>query len=110
MRRPNITNREQALLASNREMKTQNGNIKIQAEAKLEIQVGDNITLTMNGNTGGVTLECSKLTMKTTENTTIDAPGSLKVKGATISLDAGSMLKAESDGPTMIGGSPIKIG
>ena len=92
------------------EMKTRNGSIKIQAETKLEIQVGDNITLTMNGNTGGVTLECSKLTMKTSGNTTIDATGSLKAKGAIVSLDAGSMLKAESSGATMIGGSPIKIG
>ena len=92
------------------EMKTQNGNIKIQAETKLEIQVGDNIKLTMNGNTGGVTLECNKLTMKTSGNTTIDATGSLKAKGATMSLEAGSMLKAESSGATMISGAPIKIG
>lgn len=92
------------------EMKTQNGNIKIQAETKLEIQVGENIKLTMNGNTGGVTLECSKLTMKTSGNTTIDATGSLKANGATVSLEASSMLKASSSGAAMIGGSPIKIG
>ena len=91
-------------------MKTQTGNIKIQAETKLVIEVGDNIKLTMNGNTGGVTLECSKLTMKTSGSTTIDATGSLKAKGTTVSLEASSMLKADSSGATMIGGSPIKIG
>ena len=31
-------------------------------------------------------------------------------EGDIVSLDAGSMLKAESSGATMIGGSPIKIG
>ncbi len=92
------------------EMNTQNGNMKIQAETKLEIQVGENITLTMNGNTGGVTLECSKLTVKTSGNTTVDAAGSLKANGATVSLEASSMLKASSSGATMIGGAPIKIG
>ena len=92
------------------EMKTQSGNIKIQAETKLEIQVGENITLTMNGNTGNVTLECNKLTVKTSGNTNVEATGSLKASGATISLEASSMLKASSSGAAVIGGSPIKIG
>ena len=92
------------------EMKTQTGNIKIQAQSKLVIQVGENIKLTMNGNTGGVTLECSKLTMKTTGNTTIEATGSMKATGATVTLDATSMLKATSSGAAIIGGTPIKIG
>lgn len=92
------------------EMKTQTGSIKIQAETKLEIKVGENIVLKMNGNTGGVTLECSKLTVKTSGSTDIDATGSLTAKGATVNLDATSMLKATSSGATMIGGSPIKIG
>ena len=91
-------------------MKTQTGNIKIQAQSKLVIQVGENIKLTMNGNTGGVTLECSKLTMKTTGNTTIEATGSMKATGATVTLDATSMLKATSSGAAIIGGAPIKIG
>ena len=92
------------------EMKTGNGNIKIQAESKLEIQVGENIKLTLNGNTGGVTLECNKLTMKSSGNTIIEATGSMKASGATVSLEANSMLKAASSGAAMISGSPIKIG
>ena len=92
------------------EMKTANGNIKIQAETKLEIQVGENIRLSLNGNTGGVTLECNKLTVETSGNATIDTTGSLKAKGATISLEASSILKAASSGAAMISGSPIKIG
>lgn len=92
------------------EMKTETGHMKIQAEKKLTIQVGENITLTMNGNNGSVILECSKLTVKTTGNTTVEASASIKATGANITLDATSMLKAGSGGVTSIGGSPIKIG
>ena len=92
------------------EMKTERGHMKIRAATKLTIQVGDNITLTMNGNNGAVTLECSKLTMKTTGNTTLDAMGSMKVNGANVAIEATSMLKAESSGIASISGSPIKIG
>lgn len=92
------------------EMKTETGHMRIKADKKLTIEVGENITLTMNGNNGGVTLECSKLTVKTTGNTTVEATGSLKASGANVTLDATSMLKANSSGITTIGGSPIKIG
>ena len=91
-------------------MKTETGHMKIRADKKLTIEVGDNITLTMNGNNGSVTLECTKLTMKTTGNTTLEATGSLKASGANVTMDATSMLKATSSGVTTIGGSPIKIG
>lgn len=92
------------------EMKTQNGHINVQADTKLVIQVGENIKLTMNGNNGGVTLECSKLTVKTTGNTTVEATGSLKASGANVTMEATSLLKASSSGAAVIGGSPIRIG
>lgn len=92
------------------EMKTGTGEMTIQAGAKLVIKVGDNIELTMNGNTGAVTLECSKLTVKTTGNTTMEAAGTLKAQAASVTMDASSMLKLNSSGASMIGGTPIKIG
>lgn len=92
------------------EMQTESGHMKIRAEKKLTIEVGDNITLTLNGNNGSVTLDCSKLTVKTTGNINMNASGSLKASGANVSLNASSMLKADSSGVTSIGGSPIKIG
>lgn len=92
------------------EMRTQNGQMNIKADTRLSIQVGDNIKLTMNGNNGGVTLECSKLTVKTTGNTTVEATGGLKATGSNLTLQANSLLKASSSGVAIIGGSPIKIG
>ncbi|MBR2382644.1 MAG: hypothetical protein IKA89_02735 [Anaerotignum sp.] len=92
------------------EMRTDTGHMRIKADTKLTIEVGENITLTMNGNNGSVTLDCSKLTVKTTGNTKLEATGSFKASGANVTLDATSMLKATSSGVTTIGGSPIKIG
>lgn len=92
------------------EMKTESGHMKIQAETKLVIEVGENIKLTMNGNNGGVTLECSKLTVKSAGNTNVEATGTLKASGANVTIEASSLLKASSSGASVIGGSPIKIG
>lgn len=92
------------------QMKTEAGHMEIRADKKLTIKVGENITMTLNGNNGSVTLECSKLTMKTTGNTTLEATGSFKASGSNVTLDASSMLKAGSSGATIVGGSPIKIG
>lgn len=92
------------------EMKTESGQMTIKAEKKLTIEVGENIVLTMNGSNGGVTLECTKLTVKANGNIKMEATGSFDEKGANISIEANSMLKASSSGMTTIGGSPIKIG
>ncbi len=92
------------------EMKTADGDMTIQAQQRLTIKVGENITMTFNGNNGGVTLECNKLTMKTTEGTTIDATGNLKASGANVTLEATSLFKASSSGVATVSGSPIKIG
>ncbi len=92
------------------EMKTEDGQMTIKAAQKLTINVGDNITLTMNGSNGGVTLECDKLTVKTTGNTTIEASGSLNASGSNVKMEATSMLKLSSSSVASIEGSPIKIG
>lgn len=92
------------------EMQTEQGNMTIQVQKNLTIRVGDSITLTMNGSNGGVTLECNKITMKTTGNTTIEASGNINATGANLSMEASSLLKVSSSGVANISGSPIKIG
>lgn len=91
-------------------IKTQDGTMEIKAEKKLVIQVGDNLKLTMNGSTGAVQLDCSKMTVKADSSITLDSSGTARMNGTNISMEASSMLKAESNGAAIIGGSPIKIG
>ena len=45
-------------------LKTEAGHMQISAEKKLVINVGENITVTMNGNNGAVSIECNKFNVK----------------------------------------------
>lgn len=91
-------------------MKTENGKMIIKAQKNLEIQVGDNIKITMNGSNGTVTFDCSKMNIKTSGDTVIDASGNAKVSGTNVKLEAGTGMKIESSGMTKISGTPISLG
>ena len=91
-------------------IKTEDGTMKIKAEKKIVIEVGSNIKLTLNGEDGNVTLDCSKFNVKADSNIKLESGGTMRVSGTNVNLEASSMLKAESSSTTVIGGSPIKIG
>lgn len=86
------------------------GNITINTEKKLTIKVGDSITVTMNADSGTVSVKCSKFTVDASDSSNISTSGKLGLSGGNVAVEASSMLKAESSGMTTIGGSPIKIG
>ncbi|MCR5790492.1 MAG: phage baseplate assembly protein V [Lachnospiraceae bacterium] len=86
------------------------GHIEITAAKKLTIKVGDNISLTMNGETGAVTLKAKKLTMESDEGTSIKSQSRMEIQGANATMTGSSMLKLSSDGPVQVGGTPIKLG
>ena len=86
------------------------GTIAIKTEQKLTINVGDSITVTMNGSSGTVNIKCNKFTVDASDSSEIRTNGKMGISGGNISMEASSMLKAESSGMTSIGGSPIKIG
>lgn len=92
------------------EMKTENGQMEILAEKKLTIKVGDNITLTMNGSNGTVTLNASKLKAETDSSTEIKSNGRITVEGGNATVSGNSMLKLKSGGPVTVEGTPIKLG
>ena len=88
----------------------ESGNIAIKTEQKLTISVGNSITVTMNGSSGTVKIQCNKFTVDASDSSEIKTNGKMGVSGGNVSIEATSMLKAESSGITTIGGSPIKIG
>ena len=92
------------------DFKTENGKMVIKANQNLEIDVGDNIKITMNGSNGTVTVDCSKVNVKTSGDTVVNASGNAKVSGTNISLEAGTALKLNSSGAAKITGTPIQIG
>ena len=89
---------------------TTSGAMKIDALNQLTIKVGESITLRMNGTSGAVSLDCTKLKITASGSAKLETPGRLSVSGGNIAVDASSVLDASSAGLTSIGGSPVKIG
>lgn len=91
-------------------LKTETGQMQIKAEKKLVINVGDTVTVTLNGSNGSVKIECNKFDVQGGNGINMESNASTKITGASVALEATSMLKANSSGTTMIQGTPIKIG
>lgn len=86
------------------------GTIKIEAKSKLEIKVGDNIKLTLNGESGAVKIEAKQLAIEAPNQISLKSDGVVKLEGGTISQKASSAFKVDSSGAVTIGGTPISIG
>lgn len=86
------------------------GSIRIKAEHKLTLTVGDSIELTMNGDTGTVSLKCDKLRAEASGSVGLSASGKCSISGGNVSMDATAAFKLTSSGITSLGGSPVKIG
>jgi uncharacterized protein involved in type VI secretion and phage assembly len=91
-------------------MSTKNGMMDIKAKSKLTIKVGDKIKLTLNGESGAVTIECNQMKVKSSGSVNVKSDGMLKLEGAQIAENASSVFKLESGGTVMVSGNPIKIG
>ena len=91
-------------------LKTEAGQLQINAEKKMVINVGDSITVTMNGSNGTVSIECNKFNVKGGNGIIMESNASAKLSGANVTMEATSLLKANSNGTAIIQGMPIKIG
>lgn len=91
-------------------IKTQSGNIDISTEHKLNIKVGENLELTMNADSGTVTLKCGKFKVDATEGVDMRANTKIAMSGGSVNVEASSLLKLESSGMAKLAGSPVKIG
>ncbi len=86
------------------------GCISIKAAKKLTIEVGDNLSLNMNGESGSITIKAKKVSIETDNATTIESQGRAEIKGANVSLEGSSMVKVQSNGALSLAGTPVKIG
>ena len=91
-------------------MKTQSGDVTIKAAKKLTINVGDNISLTLNGNSGKVTLKCQDLSVDATGKVSVSATGKMSLSGAQVGVDTQGALKLSAAGLAQISGATIKLG
>lgn len=86
------------------------GNIRIRTEHKLTLTVGDNIELSMNGDTGTVNLKCNKVKAEASGSAELSANGKLNINGGNVTMDATAAFRLTSSGIMSVGGSPVKIG
>ena len=111
-----IDNEKNEILISDKQgdnsitMKTEDGKMIVKAKERLTIEVGDSIKINCNGSNGTVTVDCKKVTVKGSENLSLETSGNAKVSGGSVNIEASTTLKAESSGMTKIGGRPISIG
>lgn len=92
------------------EMKTEAGQMKIAAKKKLEILVGDNIKIKMNGETGAVKIKAEEVGIETSRQLKLESNGTLSEQGAQVMVKGSSMVKLESNGILKVSGTPIKLG
>ncbi len=92
------------------ELSTESGQMVIKAKSKLTIQVGDNIKMIFNGDSGAVQIQAKDFSVQASNSLQMKTDSTLKLQGAQINQSASSMYKAESSGMVTISGSPIKLG
>ncbi len=111
-----LNNEKKLLLISDKdgenkiEMKTENGQMEIQAKQKLTIKVGDNIKIFLNGSNGTVSIEGSKLKFEATDTAELKSNNRVNMEGGNVTVSGNSMLKLKSSGPVSVEGTPIKLG
>jgi len=111
-----LSNADNTIFISDKEkknllrLKTQEGVLQVQVENKLEIKVGDSITVTMNGQNGVVKLQCDSLVAETSRSFKAVSDGGMQLEGANITNKASSIFKVESSGMVNVSGTPIKLG
>lgn len=92
------------------EMSTEQGILKIHANQKLELTVGDTIKVVMNGDSGKIKIETDDLSFHASKKIRLEADGNIGISGRQVSTEATSMLKSESSGMLSLAGKPIKMG
>lgn len=91
------------------EMKLEAGEIKIKAESRLSIEVGE-IKIVLNGDSGKVSIDCNKLTLSASDGIKMESDNMVNIKGANTIVEGTSSLKMSSGNAAVIEGSLIKIG
>lgn len=94
------------------EMKTEKGQITIQAAEKIFLKAGDNVVLAMNGANGAdkITVKCKDFVMETTGKIEMKGTQKVSLEGASASVKSQGMLSLEANGVATLKGMPIKIG
>ncbi len=91
-------------------MSTLDGVIKVNAAHKMKIAVGENIKISMNGDTGKLLIEARDINIDSTGKFLVSATGRSEIKAAGFTVDSTSTAKIKANTMVSVEGKPIKLG
>ena len=86
------------------------GTMLIQAQSKITIKVGDKVTMTLNGESGAVSIKADSITLEGSNKVMAKSDSSVKLEAAQVSANASSSLKMTSSGTAQLTGSTVSLG
>jgi len=86
------------------------GTLNITVKSKITIKVGDKITMTLNGESGAVSIQADSISLEGTNRVSAKSDSSVKLEGAQVGVAASSNLKLESSGTAALSGSTVSVG
>lgn len=94
------------------EMSTKEGSgtLDIQIKSKITIKVGDKITMTLNGESGAVSIQADSISLEGTNRVLAKSDSAVKIEAAQVAANASSNLKLESSGAAALAGSTVSVG
>lgn len=86
------------------------GTLKVQIKSKIEIKVGDKITMTLNGESGAVSIKADSILLEGGNNVKVQSDSSVKLEAPQVAASASSSLKLNSSGTASVSGSTVSVG
>lgn len=86
------------------------GTLKVQIKSKIEIKVGDKITMTLNGESGAVSIKADSILLEGGNNIKVQSDSSVKLEAPQVAASASSSLKLNSSGTASVSGSTVSVG
>lgn len=94
------------------EMSTQEGagTLTIKIKSKITIKVGDKVTMTLNGESGAVSIQADSVSLTGTNRVKVESDNAVALEAAQVTAKANSNLKLESAGTAALSGSTVSVG
>ena len=86
------------------------GTLKVQIKSKIEFKVGDKITMTLNGESGAVSIKADSIALEGGNGVKAKSDSSVKLEAPQVSANASSALKMQSSGTAVLSGSTVSVG
>lgn len=86
------------------------GTLTVQIKSKIDIKVGDKITVTLNGESGAVSVKADSIQLEGANGVTTKSDSAVKMEAPQVAANASSALKMESSGTATVSGSTVSVG